>query len=321
VTALRRLGGRLARAVPAAFCAYSAHLGPQLSAALAYRVLLSLFPLLILVVSVLGLVLNDAELQETVVDWLLDALPLTDAARADVERAVEGIATPVSAAGLVSIAALVWAASGAMTTVRTGLDQVWEPPRQRPPGRAKLLDLLLVLGAGVLVLVSVGLTIVIEVVLDRTDLGAFESVVSAAGQLTRLALPFLFTFGTFVLLYTHVPAARPSVRTVWPGALLAALAFEALKHGFAVYLANFARYNLIYGSLGAAVGFLVFAYLAGSVFFLGADFAAVWPKSREPAPRQAAEPVPFGRRVRRFVRGLFFNEREPSSGGSPREPH
>jgi membrane protein len=321
VNALRRLAGRLARAVPAAVSAYSAQLGPQLSAALAYRVLLSIFPLLILVVSVLGLVLNDPETQETVVDWLLDALPLTEDARADVERAVDGIATPASAAGLVSIAALVWAASGAMATVRIGLDQVWEPPLRRPAGRAKLLDLLLVLVAGLLVLVSIGLTVVIEVVLDRTDLGAFESVVSAAGELTRLALPFVFTFGTFVLLYTHVPAARPPARSVWPGALLAALAFEGLKFGFAIYLSNFARYNLIYGSLGAAVGFLVFSYLAGSVFFLGADFAAAWPKSRDPAPPATAEPEPVARRARRFVRGLFFHEREASDGGSGEERH
>ena len=69
----------------------------------------------------------------------------------------------------------------------------------------------------------------------------------------------------------RVPWARPAFRTVWLGALVAALAFEALKVGFGIY-PHFANYNLIYGSLGAVIGFLVFTYLAGAIFFLGADF-------------------------------------------------
>ena len=236
------------RALSAAVSAYSSHLGPQLSAALAYHVLLSLFPLLIFLVAILGLALNDEATRERVVDWLLDLLPVTEDARDTVESAVEGISTPASAAGLLSLIPLIWAASGAMAAIRKGLDVVWKPEQRRPAGRAKLLDVLLVLLAGAFVLVSVGLTVIIQVALDRADLGAFEAVVSAAGELTRLALPFLFTFATFVLLYARVPWARPPFRTVWLGALVAALAFEVLKVGFGIYLSHFANYNLIYGS-------------------------------------------------------------------------
>jgi membrane protein len=321
MTALRRVAGHFGRCATAAARAYTSHLGPQLSAALAYHVLLSLFPLLIFLVAILGLVLSDEQVKDTVINWLLDTLPLADSAKADIENAVEGIASPSSAAGLVSIAALIWAASGAMAAVRTGLDLVWEPgpSHRRPAGRAKILDLLLVLIAGAFVLISVGLSIVIQVMLDRTDLGAFESVVSVAGELTRLALPFAFTFATFVLLYARVPAARPPIRTVWLGALLAALVFEGLKIGFTFYLTNFARYNIIYGSLGAAVAFLVFAYLSGSVFFLGADFAAAWPATREPSPPSAETPEPLTHRARRLVRGLFFRHHD-ASPGAPDDP-
>jgi membrane protein len=323
VTALRRLAGHFGRCAVAAARAYTRRLGPQLSAALAYHVLLSLFPLLILLVAVLGLVLNDEQVRNTVVDWLLGALPLAEDAKVDIEKAVDGIATPASAAGLVSIAALIWAASGAMAAVRTGLDLVWEPAPsyRRPAGRAKILDLLLVLLAGAFVLISVGLSIVIQVMLDRADLGAFESVVSAAGEFTRIVLPFVFTFATFVLLYARVPAARPPVRTVWLGALLAAIVFEGLKVGFTYYLTNFARYNLIYGSLGAAVAFLVFAYLSGAVFFVGADFAAAWPATREPRPPSTEPPEPLTHRARRLVRGLFFRQHDASRGAPDERQH
>ena len=317
MTVVRRVVARLGRALVSAVRGYAGHLGPQLSAAIAYHALLSLFPLLILLVAVLGLVLQDDQVKASVTDWLLDALPLSEGAQVDVERAVEGIATPASAAGILSLGVLAWAASGAMAAVRTGLDLVWEPPRRRLPGRAKLFDLLLVLVAGLLVLVSLGLTVVSEVVFDVRDLGAFESVVSAAGELTRLALPFLLTFGTFVLLYARVPAARPPVGTVWLGALIAAGVFEGLKFGFAAYLASFARYNLVYGSLGAVVALLAFAYLAGMVLLLGAELAAAWPGSREPAEKQASEREPLVRQVRRVVRGLFFHDADERSDNSP----
>jgi membrane protein len=300
------------RALSAAVSAYSSHLGPQLSAALAYHVLLSLFPLLIFLVAILGLALNDEATRERVVDWLLELLPVTEDARDTVESAVEGISTPASAAGLLSLIPLIWAASGAMAAIRKGLDVVWEPEQRRPAGRAKLLDVLLVLLAGAFVLVSVGLTIITQVALGRADLGAFEAVVSAAGELTRLVLPFLLTFATFVLLYARVPWARPPFRTVWLGALVAALAFEVLNFGFAIYLSYFANYNLIYGSLAAVIAFLVFTYLAGAIFFLGADFAAAWPKVRAPPPQSTAEREPLLHRARRLVRGLFVHERHPS---------
>jgi membrane protein len=303
--------GRLWRSSVAAVQGFLAHLGPQLSAAIAYHVLLSIFPLLIFLVAILGLVLQDDEVQASVTEWLLDSLPLSEDAATDIARAVEGLATPASAAGVVAIAGLIWAASGVVAAARKSLDLVWEPPHRRPAGRAKIVDLLFILVAGALVLVSLGLTIVIEVVSERRDLGYFESVVSAWGELTRRLLPFLLTFGTFTVVYSRVPAARPPIRVTWTGALVAALAFEALKVGFAVYLANFASYNLIYGSLAAVVAFLIFSYLAGALFLLGAEFAVAWPESREPDPPTSGESEPLLQRVRRLVRGLFVRDPHP----------
>ena len=62
----------------------------------------------------------------------------------------------------------------------------------------------------------------------------------------------------------------------------------------------------------AVIAFLVFTYLAGAIFFLGADFAAAWPKVREPPPQTTAEREPLLHRARRLVRGLFVHERHPS---------
>jgi membrane protein len=145
--------------------------------------------------------------------------------------------------------------------------------------------------------------------------------VSAAGEFTRLALPFLLTFATFVLLYARVPAQPRPMRMVWPGALVAAVAFEALKIGFAVYLASFARYNIIYGSLGAVIAFLVFAYLAATVFLIGGELSAAWPRSREVGEQDEKKDGEGGSlwvQARRLVRGLFVHDL-PEASEEPRE--
>ena len=76
---------------------------PQHAAGIAYRVLFSLAPLAIALVSVFGLVLQDEGVRESVVDRVIDALPVDAAGREDVEEAIEKIARPASAAGLVGL--------------------------------------------------------------------------------------------------------------------------------------------------------------------------------------------------------------------------
>jgi uncharacterized BrkB/YihY/UPF0761 family membrane protein len=85
---------------------------PQQAAAIAYRVLFSIAPLAIVLVSVFGLVLQDEGVREDVVDAIVDRLPVTVAGRQDVEDAITAIATPASAAGLVGLIVFAWAARG-----------------------------------------------------------------------------------------------------------------------------------------------------------------------------------------------------------------
>ena len=93
-------------------------------------------------------------------------------------------------------------------------------------------------------------------------------------------VPAMFSFGAFVVLYRFVPNAPIKIGDVWPGALVAAIFFEVIKNGFSFYLANFGRYDVIYGSLGAVVAFLFWMYLAAVVLLLGAEVASEYPRVR-----------------------------------------
>jgi uncharacterized BrkB/YihY/UPF0761 family membrane protein len=110
-------------------------------------------------VSIFGLVLQDDSIRADVVDAVVDALPVSVAGKKDVEDAITAIATPASAAGLVSLIVFAWAATGMMTALRQGLERAMGVTESRPMMRGKLVDLVLIMGAAVLVLVTVGITV------------------------------------------------------------------------------------------------------------------------------------------------------------------
>ena len=256
----------------------------QLAASMSYYVFFSLFPLAILVVSIAGVLLTDDSLREEVVDGLFELLPLqSGAGKEDLEQLIEPIADGRSAVGVISVLGLIWAATGMMSALRFSLDSAWDLEFRRPFVRGKLVDLGLVLGVGGLLTISIGATAVLQVGTDVSDsvsdsLGPFGAEATGFFRLVTVLLPFLLTWTTFTIIYKVVPSVTTRVRDVVAGALVGALLFEALKHGFAFYLRNFSNYDAVYGSLGAAIALLFFVYLAACVLLFGAEIAAEWPR-------------------------------------------
>ena len=256
----------------------------QLSAGIAYYVLFSIFPLAILVVSISGLVLTDDSIRQDVVDEIFQALPLSESeGRGDLESAVDGIATGLSAIGLVSILGLLWSASAMMGSIRYALDEAWDTSYRRRFLRGKLIDLGLLLGVGVLISASISTTVVLQVARNISDdfsetLGPIGSGTSAGFEVVAIFVPLLLSFLTFAVIYKYVPSVRTHFRHVWPGALLAGVLFEFLKNGFATYLRFFGNYDAVYGSLGAVIIFLFFVYLSAVALLIGAEMASEWPR-------------------------------------------
>jgi membrane protein len=179
----------------------------------------------------------------------------------------------------VALLGVLWAASGMMAAIRISLTSVWDAGRVQA-WRGKALDLALVLLAGVLLLVAFSLTLVVRVVEDAgrrlgSELG-LASLGSAAGDVAQAALSLALVFAVVLLLYRYVPPVRPAFADLWAPTLLVAVAVQVTQFGYSIYLAHFADYNLVYGSLGAAIGFLFLFYLCAAIFLFGAQLAATW---------------------------------------------
>jgi membrane protein len=284
---------------------------PQRAAAISFYALFSVFPLAILCVAVLGIVANDTQVRVSVVDFLLNSLPLTESGgRRQLEDLLLQVTRDVAGFSVLGVLTLLFAASGVMGAIRQALNAAFDAEERRPPVQAKLWDLAMVLAFGVLVTFSFALTLA-DALRATLSKHADEVIRGSGGVLTKVlidagrVIPLLLAILIFAGMFRVVPAKRQKLRDTWPGVLVAAVGYEVAKFGFTIYLTHFANYGAIYASLGSVIAFLVFVFLAANVALLGAEIASQWPKVRSGGYDGPPGP-PFHRQVYELIRGLFL---------------
>lgn len=283
-----------------------------LGAAISYYVLFSLVPLAIFFVSIFGFVVRDASIQDRVIQHLVDTLPLKESRSQElVGNAVRSVRNASGPLAVVGILGSAWSASAMFSAVRRSLNVVWGVERDRPVVQQKLVDLAMIAGLGLVLVASVAGTATLSTlrVLSNDALGPLSTNDGFVWTVLPLALPSVLTFTVFLLIYRFVPHVTHSVRDVWPGALLATVLFELLKNGFALYVANFQHYDLVYGSLGVAFLFLIWMYLSANFLLLGGELAVECERlAREPVAANASGPARSVRdEVRRWFVELFVH--------------
>jgi membrane protein len=309
---------KVARVVPDAVQRFFADQCPQQAAGIAYRVLFSIAPLAIVLVSIFGLVLQDDSVRHDVVNTIVDALPVSAAGRKDVEDAITGIATPASAAGLIGLLVFAWAATGMMTAIRRGLESAMGVAESRPPARGKLVDLLLIVGAAALVLVTVGITLLGNLV-QRTSGSLGEVIGVGAGTLASglvQVASFVLSIVVVLLLYRFVPARGLRIRDGLVGAIVTGLLLRLISLASGWIYEGTSRLSVVYGSLTAALVFLYSMYLYSCALLLGAEVAAAWSRP------QSSDGEPILSQLRRGLLGLFVRQKvspadEPMPDESP----
>jgi len=304
-----RLLRTLARVIPQAVDHYFADRCGQLAAGIAYRVLFSLVPLAIVLVAIFGFVLRNEKLRNDVIGEIVGALPLSPSGGADVTRAIEKLASPATTLGLVSLLVFGWAATGMMSSIRAGLEVAMHVERGRPAVRGKLVDVILIVGAGALVLGVVFLNLAKEVIFASVqrplhwiglDGGPLE-------QLVRYGVPPLLTTGVVLLLYRFVPARRLKLGDALAGAIVTALILLGISLVSGILVARVHRLSIsaIYSGLTSALVFLYSVYLYASALLLGAEVAVAWS-----GPADLTD-EPLSGQLRRALLGLFVRQDPP----------
>lgn len=284
--------------------AYLADKAMSFAAAIAYHALFSLFPLSLFAIGVGGYFMTKGQ-RAQLVRGLADALGAP--AAGNIQRQINLVTNGRAGISLIGLVIALWSASALFGAIRTGLGVVWKYERHRRWYTAKLQDLASVIAFGALLALSLSGTIAATAlnVLGRKLLGAHLGELAAvAFGAVFFFLPATVTFFTFGFLYAITSPRGVHWRTVWPGALVAGVGFQAVSLGFSVYVRSFGRFDKVYGSLGAVIAFLFYAYLVASLILLGGEIAhqyALWQASRLHARAVADNaPLPFMPRPRRY---------------------
>ncbi|MGZ2357979.1 YihY/virulence factor BrkB family protein [Streptomyces sp. 372A] len=251
------------------------------AAALTYYGVLSLFPALLVLVSLLGIAGESAT--QRVLDNLRKLAPgsardiITDAV-----HQLQGNAGVGSVMAVVGLAVAVWSASGYIGAFIRTSNAVYDLPEGRPVW--KILPLRLALTATLMVLACVSaLIVVFSGALARqagTALGIGGTTLTV-WSIAKWPVLVLLVIVMIALLYWAAPNAKGrGFRWITPGSLLALLIWLAASAGFAFYVANFASYSKTYGTLAGVVVFLVWLWITNLAILLGLEFDAEMARRR-----------------------------------------
>lgn len=252
--------------------------------ALSYTSLLAIVPLLAVFLSILRVFPFFAEMQADVEQQITDALLPTqsEAALANLHSFIDK-ATNLTGFGVVGLAVT---AVLLLNTINHAFSRIWRVTTMRPIV-VRFLAYWAILTMGPL-LFGLAMWMSGEIYAAGTAYGG-AAISGVARWLAPLVPIVLETFG-FALLYVAVPNCRVRRWDAIAGGLVAALLFELLKRGFALYLIYFPTYQVIYGAIAAVPIFLVWMYASWAVTLFGAEVAAALPEWREKrAQEQPAE--------------------------------
>jgi membrane protein len=264
------------------------------AAALTYYAILSLFPALLALISILGLVGQSAT--QPLIDNVSTFAP--GSAKDIATQAIENLQQGQSAAGVlfvVGLATAVWSASGYIAAFMRASNAIYDIEEGRPiwktlPVRIGLTVALLLLTAisSVAVVVSGGLA---RKVGDVIGLGSTAVDVWNIAKWPMLVLLVSFMFA---LLYWAAPNVKQSgFRWISPGSMLAVVLWIVASAAFAFYVSNFASYNKTYGALGGVIIFLVWLWISNIAVLLGAELNAELERGRRIAGGQPVDQEPY----------------------------
>lgn len=294
---------------------------PHLAASISYYSLLSIFPLTLALVSVLGFLSASPETQERMIESIGGFLPISSNF---ITNTIEGIVTSRGAAGAIGTIGLLWGGTAVFNAIRKSLNAAWglREPRSFLVDRG--LELSMMIGVGLLLIVSLGLGTALSVVqkYDLTVLGIEFLNMDFFWDMCVTAVSTGLAFLTFLFLYKVIPNTHVRWGDVWGGALLAAVGFEVAKQVFVWYTTNFAHYNLIYGSIGTIIALLVWIYISALILLFCAKITSVYSRHRILIPEEeVSKNIPKMEHSFR-LRGLLARFMPVSNGvGSNSTPH
>lgn len=270
----------------------------DLAAALTYYAVLALFPAVIALMSLVGVVGQGPQTVDTILDVLRDT------AGASIADTVEPILTslsetPGAGVGLIlGLAGALWSASGYVNAFSRAMNRIYGFAEGRPVW--KLRPMMLLVTLVLLLLIAVVLLLLVVSGPLASAIGSalgLGSTVVMVWQIAKWPVLLAVIILVVAILYQSTPNVKqPKFRWMSPGAVVAILTWLLASVVFGLYVANFSSYNATYGSMAGAIVFLLWLWITNVALLFGAELDAELERGRElqgglPAEEEIQLPV------------------------------
>ncbi|MSO83271.1 MAG: YihY/virulence factor BrkB family protein [Acidobacteria bacterium] len=253
------------------------------AAAIAHYALLSLFPFLLLVISILGSITADEADRLAVLTFVLRYFPTQfDFVTTQLDAFRQTRVQMGVAGGL----ALMWASLGVFGAITSAVNEAWGVEKQRSFLKHRLVSFLMLVAGGGMMVVALLFVSAVQI----AEASWFGGMLSRFQWLEALR-SLTFTYSATILLvlavgllYYFIPNAKTRFRDVWVGAVLTGVLWRLAFDGFSWYIGRSGRLTLIHGSVAAVVVFLLWIYVASVILMYGVEFTAAYARLRRRRP-------------------------------------
>ena len=262
------------------------------AAAIAYYALLSLFPFLLLVISLLGSVTADENQRLAVLTFVFRYFPT----RLDfVASQLDAFRQTRIQVGVAGSLALIWSSLGVFGAITSAVNEAWGVEKQRSFLRHRMVSFLMLVAAGLVMVVGLLLVSAVQVA-EASWFGVmllrFHWLQALQTWAFRYAATMILIVGVGLVFY-FIPNAKTRFRDVWVGAALTGILWRLAFDGFSWYIATNTRLAFIQGSIAAVVVFLLWIYVSSVILMYGVEFTAAYARLRRHRPDEMpAAPTP-----------------------------
>ncbi len=255
----------------------------NLAALIAYYTFVAIFPLLLVLITVLDIVLrHNAALRQNLINSALSAYPV-------IGPQIRNNVNPLHSTGIalaVGIIGALLGARGVAMAMQNALNSVWAVPQERRPA----FPWSILRGVGLIAVIVIGQ--IVTVLLSGVAGGIGHLLTGAPAEAGTIALAFVLNIGVFWVAFRLATAAEVSWRAMFPGAVLSAASWQVLQLLGGVIVGRTLQHSsALYGVFGIVIGLLAWLYLQAQITLYAAEVCTVrawrlWPRSLRPPPTE-----------------------------------
>ena len=266
---LKKILGNFGRLWPA-LKKFNDDKGFFLSSGIAFNILINLIPFIMLLLALVGTYLyNDQEVLSHIRAYSRDVAPTLDP---KVMKTLMDVIQDRQIVGTLGFIALLWLSTWVFSSLRIALNIVFRAEESRGMLQGIVVDLLMIVLAGILLLVSMILSSAV-IFLQSYHRIIPVAIGPTAQWILKYLLPFFLTCCMFFSIYKIIPNKKVHFTSALQAAFFTSLLWELAKHLFTWYIVHLAKYSLVYGSLSTMVIFVLWVYYSSTILILGGEFA------------------------------------------------